>query len=70
MTTADGWLTCDLGHPHWGRAGAAGLLIRHGRVDDVLGLTAQYVVRSVRTSVPGLHARTTDSRATGSRPGT
>ncbi len=29
MTTADGYTTCALGHRHWGRAGAAGLLIRH-----------------------------------------
>ncbi|MQA76883.1 MAG: NUDIX domain-containing protein [Streptosporangiales bacterium] len=24
----DGWVTCDLGHRHWGRHGAAGLLLR------------------------------------------
>ncbi len=24
----DGWTTCDLGHRHWGRFGAAGLLLR------------------------------------------
>lgn len=24
----DGWVTCGLGHPHWGRHGAAGLLLR------------------------------------------
>ena len=24
----DGWITCSLGHRHWGRYGAAGLLIR------------------------------------------
>lgn len=27
----DGWVVCDQGHRHWGRHGAAGLLLRHGR---------------------------------------
>ncbi|MCW2616083.1 MAG: ADP-ribose pyrophosphatase [Frankiales bacterium] len=26
MTDGDGWTTCTLGHQHWGRFGAAGLL--------------------------------------------
>lgn len=26
MTDGDGWLECELGHRHWGRYGAAGLL--------------------------------------------
>lgn len=26
----DGWVVCDAGHRHWGRFGAAGLLVRHG----------------------------------------
>jgi 8-oxo-dGTP pyrophosphatase MutT (NUDIX family) len=30
----DGWVVCDAGHRHWGRFGAAGLLLRHG--DHVL----------------------------------
>lgn len=25
----DGWVVCGLGHRHWGRYGAAGLLLRH-----------------------------------------
>jgi 8-oxo-dGTP pyrophosphatase MutT (NUDIX family) len=25
----DGWVVCDQGHRHWGRYGAAGLLLRH-----------------------------------------
>jgi 8-oxo-dGTP diphosphatase len=25
----DGWVECDAGHRHWGRFGAAGLLLRH-----------------------------------------
>lgn len=27
MTDGDGWTTCTLGHRHWGRYGAAGLLV-------------------------------------------
>jgi 8-oxo-dGTP diphosphatase len=27
LTPTDGWTTCALGHRHWGRAGAAGLLL-------------------------------------------
>ena len=27
FSPTDGWTTCDLGHRHWGRAGAAGLLL-------------------------------------------
>lgn len=27
--SGDGWVVCDLGHDHWGRYGAAGLLLRH-----------------------------------------
>ena len=25
----DGWVRCERGHRHWGRHGAAGLLLRH-----------------------------------------
>lgn len=28
MGDGDGWVSCDLGHRHWGRYGAAGLLLR------------------------------------------
>jgi 8-oxo-dGTP diphosphatase len=28
-TDGDGWTRCDRGHRHWGRHGAAGLLLRH-----------------------------------------
>jgi len=27
FTSTDGWVTCALGHRHWGRVGAAGLLV-------------------------------------------
>lgn len=30
----NGWVRCDLGHRHWGRYGAAGLLIADGRRGD------------------------------------
>lgn len=29
MGDGDGWATCELGHRHWGRHGAAGLLLYH-----------------------------------------
>ena len=35
LTPTDGWTTCDLGHRHWGIAGAAGLLLHR---DGVNGL--------------------------------
>jgi 8-oxo-dGTP diphosphatase len=31
----DGWVTCTAGHQHWGRYGAAGLLLRHFPDDGV-----------------------------------
>ena len=31
----DGWVTCAGGHHHWGRYGAAGLLLRHFPVNGV-----------------------------------
>ena len=31
----DGWTTCDLGHRHWGLAGAAGLLVHRPGPDGV-----------------------------------
>jgi 8-oxo-dGTP diphosphatase len=31
----DGWVTCSEGHHHWGRYGAAGLLLRHYPADGV-----------------------------------
>ncbi|UQX86725.1 NUDIX hydrolase [Jatrophihabitans telluris] len=30
MNTGDGWTVCSLGHRHWGRYGAAGILITDG----------------------------------------
>jgi 8-oxo-dGTP pyrophosphatase MutT (NUDIX family) len=31
--STDGWITCALGHRHWGRAGAAGLLLHRTGAD-------------------------------------
>jgi 8-oxo-dGTP diphosphatase len=33
LSNGDGWVRCAAGHRHWGRFGAAGLLLRH-RPDD------------------------------------
>jgi 8-oxo-dGTP pyrophosphatase MutT (NUDIX family) len=33
LSPTDGWTTCRLGHRHWGRAGAAGLLL-HRPADE------------------------------------
>ncbi len=34
-SVTDGWTTCDLGHKHWGLAGAAGLLLHRPGPDGV-----------------------------------
>ena len=33
LTPTDGWTACSLGHRHWGRAGAAGLLVHRDGAD-------------------------------------
>ena len=33
FTSTDGWTVCALGHRHWGRAGAAGLLLHRAGAD-------------------------------------
>jgi 8-oxo-dGTP pyrophosphatase MutT (NUDIX family) len=33
LSSTDGWTTCALGHRHWGRAGAAGLLLHRDGAD-------------------------------------
>ena len=33
FTSTDGWTVCALGHRHWGRVGAAGLLLHRTRTD-------------------------------------
>jgi 8-oxo-dGTP diphosphatase len=38
----NGWVECDQGHRHWGRHGAAGLLVHSVDDDDVLRLLLQH----------------------------
>ena len=33
FSSTDGWVTCALGHRHWGRVGAAGLLVHRAGSD-------------------------------------
>jgi len=33
FSSTDGWVTCALGHRHWGRVGAAGLLVHRAGTD-------------------------------------
>jgi 8-oxo-dGTP pyrophosphatase MutT (NUDIX family) len=52
----DGWTTCALGHRHWGRAGAAGLLLhRSGRdgIEVLLQLRAVWSHLGGTWSTPG-----------------
>lgn len=46
--SADGYLRCAQGHDHWGRAGAAGLLVRHRDADGVQRMLLQH-------RAPGTH---------------
>jgi 8-oxo-dGTP diphosphatase len=54
---ADGWVTCSHGHRHWGRRGAAGLLLTHrdadGRVSVLLQHRAPWVHQGDTWSTPG-----------------
>ena len=57
----DGWTVCDLGHRHWGRAGAAGLLIHRpgtAGAEVLLQLRAYWSHHGGTWSTPGgaLHA--------------
>ena len=46
------WANCDRGHVHWGRRGAAGLLLaEHGRV--LLQLRARWAHQGGTWSIPG-----------------
>ena len=38
----DGWATCALGHRHWGRYGAAGVLLRHRDAAGVVHVLLQH----------------------------
>ena len=38
----DGWVECAAGHQHWGRYGAAGLLLRHFPADQPASILLQH----------------------------
>lgn len=42
MLPGDGWVCCERGHRHWGRYGAAGLLLRHRSADGTDWLLMQH----------------------------
>ena len=53
----DGWVRCDLGHRHWGRHGAAGLLLTHAAADGrdllLLALRASWSHHGGTWGIPG-----------------
>lgn len=55
--TADGWTRCELGHTHWGRVGAAGLLLVHtddsGTSRFLLQHRARIVQKGLTWGIPG-----------------
>jgi 8-oxo-dGTP pyrophosphatase MutT (NUDIX family) len=71
VTSADGYTRCALGHEHWGRAGAAGLLVRHRDEDGVRRYLLQH--RAARThlgdtwGLPGGALDWTESAEEGAR---
>lgn len=54
MSSGDGngWVTCDQGHRHWGRYGAAGLLLRSGGL-VLLQHRSEHVANGDTWSIPG-----------------
>jgi 8-oxo-dGTP pyrophosphatase MutT (NUDIX family) len=57
----DGWVVCDAGHRHWGRFGAAGLLVHHdGAV--LLAHRAEWSHHGGTWGIPG-GARNSDESA-------
>jgi 8-oxo-dGTP pyrophosphatase MutT (NUDIX family) len=61
LRSTDGWTMCSLGHRHWGRAGAAGLLLHRtgaGGVEVLLQLRAGWSHHGGTWGTPGgaLHA--------------
>jgi 8-oxo-dGTP pyrophosphatase MutT (NUDIX family) len=54
--SGDGWVTCGLGHRHWGRYGAAGLLLRTSLLIDgdvLLQLRAEWSHHGGTWGLPG-----------------
>ena len=52
MGDGDGWVQCALGHRHWGRFGAAGLLVNADR-DFVLQHRAPWTHEGGTWGLPG-----------------
>ncbi|MBV9592825.1 MAG: NUDIX hydrolase [Actinobacteria bacterium] len=52
MGDGDGWVTCELGHRHWGRHGAAGLLLVDG-ARTVLQHRAEWTHEGGTWGLPG-----------------
>ncbi len=52
MRSGDGWIRCARGHRHWGRYGAAGLLIVR-RSDVLLQLRSHHTHHGNTWSIPG-----------------
>lgn len=63
----DGWTRCGLGHRHWGRYGAAGLLLAHrdtaGRCWVLLQQRAAWTHHGGTWSLPGGAAHRTETPA-------
>jgi 8-oxo-dGTP pyrophosphatase MutT (NUDIX family) len=53
MGDGDGWIRCARGHRHWGRYGAAGLLLRDGAGRWVLQHRAEWTHEGGTWGIPG-----------------
>jgi 8-oxo-dGTP diphosphatase len=53
MGDGDGWIRCARGHRHWGRYGAAGLLLRDGTGQWVLQHRAEWTHEGGTWGIPG-----------------
>ncbi len=57
FSSADGWTRCGLGHTHWGRVGAAGLLVIHtdaeGTTRHLLQHRGRLVQKALTWGIPG-----------------
>ena len=57
MKSADGWTRCGQGHTHWGRVGAAGLLVIHtdaeGTTRHLMQHRGRMVQKALTWGIPG-----------------
>ena len=68
LTPTDGWTTCALGHRHWGRAGAAGLLVHRdgaGGPEVLLQHRAEWSHHGGTWGTPGGALHADEDAATG-----